>query len=231
VSVPTGPDQGSRILVIEDDGEIARFIELELRAEGYAVQVARTGPMGLAAAREQPPDLVVLDLLLPEMDGLEICRRLRATGVSEPIIAVTARDAIPDRVAGLEAGADDYLVKPFAVEELLARIKALLRRSHGTSERLVAGALVLDLATREVQYGAQPIELTAREFDLLACLVRHQRQVLSHEQLYELVWGCDLSATSNVLEVYIRALRRKLERPELPPLLHTIRGAGYTLRP
>jgi DNA-binding response OmpR family regulator len=134
-------------------------------------------------------------------------------------------------VAGLEAGADDYLVKPFAVEELLARIKALLRRAQPSAERLVAGDLTVDPATREVQWRGEPIELTAREFDLLLCLVRHQRQVLTRQQLYELVWGCDFSATSNVLEVYVRALRRKLDRPGVPPLLHTVRGAGYTLRP
>jgi DNA-binding response OmpR family regulator len=231
MSGPPAAGAPSRILVIEDDPQIARFVELELRAEGYAVEVARTGPAGLAAARDHLPSLVVLDLLLPEMDGLDICRRLRATGQEVPIIAVTARDAVPDRVAGLEAGADDYLVKPFAIEELLARIKALLRRSQRPTDRLVAGDLLLDLATREVRRAGTPVELTAREFDLLACLVRHQRQVLSHEQLYELVWGCDLSATSNVLEVYIRALRRKLDRPGLPSLLHTIRGAGYILRP
>jgi DNA-binding response OmpR family regulator len=228
--LPTS-ETAPRILIIEDDAQIARFIELELGAEGYAVQSVRTGVGGLMQVREHPPNLVVLDLMLPEMDGIEICRRLRATGVGVPIIAVTARDAVADRVAGLEAGADDYLVKPFAVEELLARIKALLRRAQPSAERLVAGDLTVDPATREVQWRGEPIELTAREFDLLLCLVRHQRQVLTRQQLYELVWGCDFSATSNVLEVYVRALRRKLDRPGVPPLLHTVRGAGYTLRP
>jgi DNA-binding response OmpR family regulator len=228
--LPTS-ETAPRILIIEDDAQIACFIELELGAEGYAVQSVRTGVGGLMQVREHPPNLVVLDLMLPEMDGIEICRRLRATGVGVPIIAVTARDAVADRVAGLEAGADDYLVKPFAVEELLARIKALLRRAQPSAERLVAGDLTVDPATREVQWRGEPIELTAREFDLLLCLVRHQRQVLTRQQLYELVWGCDFSATSNVLEVYVRALRRKLDRPGVPPLLHTVRGAGYTLRP
>jgi DNA-binding response OmpR family regulator len=228
--LPTS-ETAPQILIIEDDVQIARFIELELRAEGYAVQTARTGVAGLMQVREHPPDLVVLDLMLPGMDGIEICRRLRATKVGVPIIAVTARDAVVDRVAGLEAGADDYLVKPFAVEELLARIKALLRRAHPSAEQCGVGDLVIVPSTREVQYRGEPIELTAREFDLLLCLVRHQRQVLTRQQLYELVWGCDFSATSNVLEVYVRALRRKLDRPGEPSLLHTVRGAGYTLHP
>jgi two-component system, OmpR family, response regulator MprA len=219
------------ICVIEDEEVIARAVAARLRAEGFAVELAHDGHDGVALVERVRPDLVVLDLMLPGMDGIEICRRLRATKVGVPIIAVTARDAVVDRVAGLEAGADDYLVKPFAVEELLARIKALLRRAHPSAEQCGVGDLVIVPSTREVQYRGEPIELTAREFDLLLCLVRHQRQVLTRQQLYELVWGCDFSATSNVLEVYVRALRRKLDRPGEPSLLHTVRGAGYTLHP
>src|SRR5437016_5718862 len=172
MSGPLAAGTPSRILVIEDDPQIARFIELELRAEGYAVEVARTGPAGLGAARDHPPALVVLDLLLPEMDGLEICRRLRATGQEVPIIAVTARDAVPDRVAGLEAGADDYLVKPFAIEELIARLRALTRRTaegHPGALRSYAD-LTLAVDGRRAVRSGRTIELTGREAALLELL-------------------------------------------------------------
>lgn len=227
-----------RILVIEDERQIARFLELELLHEGYEVVTVGDGMEALIQARAHPPDLVVLDLMLPGMDGLEVCRRLRS-GVHPmyalPIIIVTAKTSVPDRVTGLTMGADDYLTKPFSIEELLARIAALLRRSGqgGAApeggEWLQLGDLRLNTATRAVQRGREVIDLTTKEHELLVYLLRHPRHVLSREQIYLAVWGYDFEGESNVLEVYIRYLRTKLERAG-PRLIHTVRGAGYVLK-
>jgi DNA-binding response OmpR family regulator len=216
-----------RILIVEDEAEIADYLRRGLAFEGFAVELAGDGAAALAAARDRLPDLVVLDLMLPGLDGMEVARRLRA-GSSVPIIMLTARDS----VAGLECGADDYLVKPFAFEELLARIRVQLRRRHAqnTGELLRVGPLSLDLVAHEVRAGDQRVVFTAKEFELLELFMRHPRQVLTRDLLYERIWGYDFGGASNVIEVYIRALRQKLEQAGLPRLIHTIRGVGYVLR-
>lgn len=221
----------TRILLVEDEVKLARFIELELKSEGYEIGVAHDGITGLAMARESPPDLAILDWMLPELSGLEICRRLRATGNSVPVIFITAKDEIGDRVAGLDAGADDYVVKPFSIEELIARIRAHLRRAQKETEDLLQFAdLSLNRLTREVYRDRQSIELTAKEFDLLEYLLSHPRQVLTKTQILERVWGYDFMGDSNIIEVYIRYLRLKLEQNNQKRLIHTVRSVGYTLR-
>lgn len=231
------PTKG-HILLVEDERQIARFIELELIHEGYQVTLASDGIDALIRARQDPPDLVVLDVMLPGTDGLEVCRRLRSgsgAGRAVPIIMVTAKDSIPDRVTGLKTGADDYLTKPFSIEELLARIEALLRRAGPSSPAFGAGTwlqsadLVVNTATREVIRGNQPIALTTKEYELLEYLLRHPRQVLSREQIYTAVWGDDFAGESNVLEVYIRYVRNKIDTRG-PRLIHTVRGVGYVLK-
>ena len=221
----------THILIVEDESEIAGYLRRGLAFEGYSAEIAANGLSALAAARERPPDLVVLDLMLPGVDGLEVARRLRAAS-DVPIIMLTARDAVPDRVAGLEAGADDYLVKPFAFEELLARIRVQLRRQQAqdTGEVLRFGALAVDLAAHEVRLDDRRIDFTAKEFELLELFMRHPRQVLTRVLLYERIWGYDFGGESNVIEVYIRALRQKLESAGAPRLIHTLRGVGYVLR-
>lgn len=220
-----------RILLVEDDPRLAGMIESELTLEGYEVTAIQNGIDGLAIARDLQPDLLILDWMLPGISGLDICLRLRKTGVQIPIVMLTAKDEVPDRVAGLNAGADDYITKPFSMEELLARIKARLRRFHPEdSETLSFEDLSLNRLTREVYRGDKLIELTAKEFDLLEFLLRHPRQVLNREQILEKVWGYDFMGESNIIEVYIRALRIKLEVNNPKRLLHTIRGVGYVLR-
>jgi two-component system, OmpR family, response regulator MprA len=196
------------------------------------VRTVGDGPAALRAQQEWQPELVLLDLGLPSLDGLEVCRRLRA-GTRAPILIVTARDAITDRVRGLDAGADDYVVKPFSLDELLARVRSALRRAWLREEghQLRAGNLVLDTAARTVMRGDEPIELTRREFDLLECLLRHPGQVLDRATLLADVWGYDFLGGSNVVDVYVRYLRAKLERPDWPKLIDTVRGIGYVLRP
>jgi two-component system OmpR family response regulator len=219
------------ILVVEDEAKLAQFIELELKYEGYSVSVASDGLAGLAAARETHPDLIVLDWMLPGMSGPEICRRLRATGDRVPVILLTAKDEVGDRVAGLDAGADDYVVKPFSVEELLARVRAHLRRNQEEDpDRLEFGDLSLNRTTREVYRGNRAIELTAKEFDLLEYLLAHPRQVLTRDQILERVWGYDFMGDSNIIEVYVRYLRLKLEAEGEKRLVQTVRGVGYVLR-
>ncbi len=220
-----------RVLVIEDEAKIADFLRRGLIYEGYQVDVAPNGEAGLALARERSPDLVILDLMLPDMDGLEVCRRLRAAS-DVPILILTAKDAVSDRVKGLDSGADDYLVKPFAFEELLARLRALRRRRQTTEaqEVLRFADLTLNTATREVWRGNRRIELTAKEFDVLELFMRHPRQVLTRDILYERIWGYDFGGESNIIEVYIRYLRSKLEAGGEPRLLQTVRGVGYALR-
>jgi DNA-binding response OmpR family regulator len=219
------------ILLVEDEVPLARFIELELSAEGYQISVAHDGIAGLTLARESNPDLAILDWMLPGLTGLELCRRLRATGNKIPVILLTAKDEVSDRVAGLDAGADDYVVKPFSIEELLARIRAHLRRTNEpNSDLLQFEDLSLNRSTREVFRGQRSIELTAKEFDLLEYLLNHPRQVLTRDQILEKVWGYDFMGDSNIIEVYIRYLRLKLEENTEKRLIHTIRGVGYTLR-
>lgn len=221
----------TRILLVEDEVKLARFIELELQSEGYEITVANDGMTGLAIARESPPDLAILDWMLPELSGLEICRRLRATGNLIPVIFITAKDEISDRVMGLDAGADDYLVKPFSIEELLARIRAHLRRTQTSEQDLLQFAdVTLNRLTHEVYRNQQLIELTAKEFELLEYFLRHPRQVLTKIQILDKVWGYDFMGDSNIIEVYIRYLRLKLEQNKQKRLIHTIRGVGYVLR-
>lgn len=219
------------ILVVEDETKLARFIELELGYEGYQVSVAADGFAGLAVARQVKPDLIILDWMLPGLSGLELCRRLRTTGEKVPIVLLTAKDEIGDRVAGLDAGADDYVVKPFSIEELLARVRAHLRRNQEeNTDRLEFEDLRLDRQTREVYRGSRPIELTAKEFDLLEHLMAHPRQVITRDRILEEVWGYDFMGDSNIIEVYIRYLRLKLEANHEKRLIQTVRGVGYVLR-
>jgi two-component system response regulator MprA len=221
----------STILIVEDEAEIAGYLRRGLTFEGYTVEIASDGRQALDMAREQPPDLVVLDLMLPGIDGLEVARRLRAAS-DVPIIMLTARDAIPDRVAGLEAGADDYLIKPFAFEELLARIRVQLRRRQREDSATVLryGPLTMDLAAHEVTIGDRRVDLTAKEYDLLELFMRHPQQVLTRDVIYDRVWGYNFGGESNIIEVYVRYLRQKLEAHGEPRLIHTVRGVGYILR-
>lgn len=221
----------SKVLVVEDEVKLAQFIELELKYEGYEVTAANDGLSGLSAARESNPDLIILDWMMPGISGLEICRRLRDTGNKVPIILLTAKDEVSDRVAGLDAGADDYVVKPFSVEELLARVRANLRRTQEDDpDRLQFADLQLNRGTREVFRGDRAIELTAKEFDLLEYLLSHPRQVLTRDQILERVWGYDFMGDSNIIEVYVRYLRLKLEAEDEKRLIQTVRGVGYVLR-
>jgi len=220
-----------RILLVEDDPKLAKFIESELSLEGYHVTVAPNGLDGLTIARDAQPDLLILDWMLPGISGLDICLRLRSTGVQVPIIMLTAKDEVPDRVTGLNAGADDYVTKPFSMEELLARVKARLRRTQPNHPaQLQFEDLILNGLTREVSRGSQLIELTAKEFDLLEFLLQNPRQVITRDRILEKVWGYDFMGESNIIEVYIRALRIKLEASNSKRLLHTVRGVGYVLR-
>ena len=221
----------AHILLVEDEVKLARFVELELSSEGYTISVAHDGIAGLTLARESSPELVILDWMLPGLSGLEICRRLRATGNKVPVILLTARDEVSDRVAGLDAGADDYVVKPFSIEELLARIRAHLRRTQEIdADILQFEDLSLNRRTREVFRNKRAIELTAKEFDLLEYLLSHPRQVLTRDQILEKVWGYDFMGDSNIIEVYIRYLRLKLEENNEKRLVQTVRGVGYALR-
>ena len=218
------------LLLIEDDEGIVRFLSRALTYEGYQVDVATDGETGLALARAKMPDLVILDWMLPGMDGIEVARRLRAMG-DVLILMLTAKTSVADRVQGLDMGADDYMVKPFNMDELLARIRALLRRSRQEEPKVYRFAdLELDTGTHEARRGDRVIPLTAKEYELLELFMRHPRQVLTREQIYEQVWQYDFGAASNLLEVYIRYLRRKLEEGGEPRLIHTLRGVGYVLR-
>jgi two-component system response regulator MprA len=219
-----------RILIIEDDEEILRVLKRVLTYEGYIVDTALTGQAGLTLAREQMPDLVVLDWMLPKMDGLEVCRRLQKMG-NQPILMLTAKDTTQDRVQGLDAGADDYVVKPFEIEELLARIRALLRRTAADRVKVLEFEdLKLDSSTRQAIRGDREIELTAKEYDLLELFMRHPRQVMTREVIFDRVWDYDFGGESNVLDVYIRYLRQKLEENGESRLIYTVRGVGYVMR-
>jgi len=222
-----------RILVVDDDAAVRESLRRALRLEGFDVELAGDGAEALERLEENgdDPDLVVLDVLMPNVDGLEVCRRLRRTGSRVPVLMLTARDEVRDRVAGLDAGADDYVVKPFALEELLARVRALLRRSADEAvDRLHFGDLELDPATREVRRGDDLIDLTRTEFALLELFMLNPRQVLTRSIIFERVWGYDFGFGSNSLDVYIGYLRRKTEAGGKPRLIQTIRGVGYALR-
>lgn len=225
-----------RILVVDDDVKITSFLRRSLVLEGFAVTTANSGAEALRHVAQEAPDLMILDIMMPGIDGMEVCRRVRAAGERFPILMLTARDAVADRVSGLDAGADDYLVKPFALEELLARVRALLRRvqpqggaeSGGTVLRYAD--LSLDTATWEAKRGERSFDLTAKEFDLLLLFLQHPRQVLTRDTLMEKVWGYDYSGESNVLEVFIKNLRQKMEAGGEPRLIQTVRGVGYVLK-
>ncbi len=220
----------TRILVADDDPAIVSLIRRGLSYEGYEVETAADGPEALAKVKESRPDALILDVMMPGLDGNEVAKRLRQTG-DLPILMLTARGTVADKIAGLDSGADDYLVKPFDFDELLARIRALLRRGQPKQEETLRFAdLTLDAGTMEVRRGGEVLELTAQEFKLLEFFMRHPRQVLNRDQIYENVWGYDFAGESNVIEVYVRYLRSKLEAGEKPRLLHTVRGAGYALR-
>jgi DNA-binding response OmpR family regulator len=221
-----------KILLVEDEPQISGFISRGLRREGYDIITAADGLSGIDLTFAELPDLIILDVMLPDIDGLKVCRRLRDAGLQTPILMLTAKDAIPDRVAGLEAGADDYLGKPFAFEELLARVRALGRRKAPieSDAPLTFEDLTLNPSTRMAKRGERGIELTAKEYDLLELFMRHPNQVLTRDQIYDRIWGYDFGGESNIIEVYIRYLRSKLEAADEPRLLHTIRGVGYALR-
>jgi two-component system response regulator MprA len=219
-----------RILVVEDDDQIAAIVRDGLSHMGYRVELAADGLAALAAVRAQPCDLVVLDLLLPGMDGVEVCQRLRARG-GPPVIMLTARDAVAEKIAGLDSGADDYVTKPFVLEELVARVRAVLRRrAPRSSAPLRVADLRLDARGRQAWRGDRALELSAREFDLLECLMQHAGQVLTHKDLLEQVWGSDYEGESNTVKVYVAYLRQKLNAAGEPDLIHTVRGVGYVLR-
>ena len=217
-----------KILVVEDDAAILRVLQLELEHEGYEVEVARDGLAGLEKALKEP-DLVILDLMLPKMDGLEVCSRLRSKS-AVPIIMLTAKDRIPDRVAGLDTGADDYLTKPFSIDELLARIRARLREKHPTSNVLEAADLLMDRDRHEVTRAGKSIQLTAKEYALLEYLLLHRNKVHTRDELFNGVWGSDFLGDSNLIDVYIRYLRGKIDEDYEPKLIQTVRGVGYALK-
>jgi len=222
----------SRILIVEDEKKIARFLELELMHEGYEVETAGDGRTGLERALNWKPDLMILDLMLPELSGIEVCRRLRHES-DLPIIMLTAKDDVSDKVMGLDMGADDYMTKPFAIEELLARIRVGLKKrrisdqSVAASNVLTAGALRLDASSYSVSYAGQPVSLTKKEFDLLRYLMQHRGQAVTRDMLLSDVWGYDYAGDTNVVDVYIRYLRHKIDEPFGVKTIHTIRAVGY----
>jgi two-component system response regulator MprA len=221
-----------KILVVDDERAVRESLRRALELEGYQIELAADGREALERLEaEAQPDALILDVLMPGVDGLEVCRRLRGSGSSVPVLMLTARDEVENRVAGLDAGADDYVTKPFALEELLARLRALLRRATGGSDEVLRfGDLELDPGTREVRRGREPIELTRTEFSLLELFMRNPRQVLTRSIIFERVWGYDFGFASNSLDVYIGYLRRKTEAGGKPRLIHTVRGVGYALR-
>jgi two-component system response regulator MprA len=220
-----------KVLVVDDEPAVRDALRRALTLEGYDVDVAEDGIEGVTAAATRGPDAIVLDVLMPGLDGLEVCRRIRESGDRTPILMLTARDEVRDRVAGLDAGADDYLVKPFALEELNARLRALVRRSVGGDADILRFLdLALDTRTREVTRGDRAVDLTRTEFSLLELFLLNPRQVLSRAQIFDRVWGYDFGPSTNALEVYIGYLRRKLEAGGEPRLIQTVRGVGYALR-
>jgi len=224
-------DQRLRLLVVDDDPAVTSLLRRGFTYEGYEVLAAGSGAEALTLARERPPALVVLDIMMPEMDGLEVCRRLRQADPSLPILLLTAKDAPGDQIAGLDIGADDYVTKPFSFEVLAARVRALLRRHEGQQPTVLTYAdLRLDTGARVAYRAGRQISLTTTEYELLQFLMSHPRQVLTKDQIMERVWGYDFGGNANIVEVYVRALRRKLEEQGEPRLIQTVRGAGYALR-
>ncbi|MGW7043926.1 response regulator transcription factor [Streptomyces avermitilis] len=238
MSPAEGDREPQRILIVDDEPAVREALQRSLAFEGYDTEVAVDGADALEKATAYEPDLVVLDIQMPRMDGLTAARRIRGAGTTTPILMLTARDTVGDRVTGLDAGADDYLVKPFELDELFARIRALLRRSSYAAtavgvpedDALTFGDLRMDLATREVTRGDRSVELTRTEFTLLEMFLAHPRQVLTREQILKAVWGFDFEPSSNSLDVYVMYLRRKTEAGGEPRLVHTVRGVGYVLR-
>ncbi|MCY7396618.1 MAG: response regulator transcription factor [Nocardioides sp.] len=223
-----------RVLVVDDEVNIAELISMALRYEGWQVQMAHTGSRAVSVAKDFQPDAVVLDMMLPDFDGMEVLHRMRSTDPDVPVVFLTARDAVEDRVAGLTAGGDDYVTKPFSLEEVVARLRALMRRAGAhkatTSSTLVVGDLELDEDSREVSRSGQQISLTATEFELLRFLMRNPRRVLSKAQILDRVWNYDFGGQANVVELYISYLRKKVDVGR-EPMIHTMRGAGYVLKP
>jgi two-component system response regulator MprA len=233
--IPSSRADRPEILIVDDDPRLRQFLSGELSVEGYDVREAADGQGALIALREDPGDLILLDWLLPDFSGLEVCRRIRASGVTTPILMLTGRDGVEDRVQALDSGADDFIIKPFSVEELLARLRAHLRRSSysqepAQGERLVVGDLCLDTATREVSRAGSPVSLSVREFELLRHLMQSPHRVLERTAILRAVWGENHFGDDNLLDVYVRYLRRKLEPPGLPTLIQTVRGVGFMLR-
>ncbi|MEV7428015.1 response regulator transcription factor [Nocardioides sp. NPDC092400] len=231
----TRPDGSPlRVLVVDDEVNLAELVAMALRYEGWQVEVAHTGSKAVSTAREQRPDAVVLDIMLPDLDGLEVLRRMRVTAPDLPVVFLTARDAVEDRVAGLTAGGDDYVTKPFSLEEVVARLRGLVRRAGArqaaTSSVLTVGDLTLDEDSHEVSRGGEEITLTATEFELLRFLMRNPRRVLSKAQILDRVWNYDFGGQANVVELYISYLRKKIDAGRAP-MIHTLRGAGYVLKP
>ncbi|USG63307.1 response regulator transcription factor [Brevibacillus ruminantium] len=226
----SSPEHKGHVLLIEDERNLARYLQLELENEGFRIDVVHDGVSGLEKAFEQEYDLILLNIMLPELSGIEVCRRVREAK-DVPIIMITARGEVPDIVTGLDSGANDYLTKPFAIEELFARIRVLLRnREPSTPADITVGDLCIQPAARRVFRGEEEIELTPREYDLLAYLIQNKGQALSREQILSSVWGFDFMGNTNVVDVYIRYLRNKIEKTGSPKLIHTVRGIGYTLR-
>ncbi|HEV3129736.1 MAG TPA: response regulator transcription factor [Solirubrobacteraceae bacterium] len=230
--MPLTAERTTRVLLVEDDRDIARVLVLELDHAGYEPRVVTDGPAALSAVSDWDPHLVLLDLGLPTLDGIEVCRRIRASAAT-PIVVLTARGSVQDRVAGLDAGADDYIAKPFSLEELLARIRSTLRRARLRDEgdRLEVAGVVLDTRTRTVARDGLPVQLTPREFDLLELFLRHPGMALSRETMLSAVWGYEFLGGSNVIDSYVRYLRQKLERAGRGRLIRTVRGVGYAFRP
>jgi DNA-binding response OmpR family regulator len=226
----TAADGTARVLVIEDEVALGRLVERVLREEGFQALLEHSGSGGLARALEVRPEAVILDLSLPGLDGLQVCRELRARALTMPVIMLTARDAVAERVRGLDAGADDYVTKPFAIEELLARLRAQLRRGSPGQEVLRAADLTLEPATRIVTRAGRDVTLTAQEFSLLELLLRHPRQVMTRQRILDHVWGYDATPASNVVDIYIHYLRDKIDRGFSRPLIRTVRGVGYTIK-
>ena len=222
-----------KILLVEDEEKLARMVELELRYEGYQVDKSFDGRSGLERALSGEYDLVLLDIMLPQLSGMEVLRRLRKEGVQLPVIMLTARDSVVDKVSGLDSGADDYITKPFAIEELLARIRAALRKrpsAPAEAPKLTCGPLSMDVERHEVSVSGTPVELTRREFDLLRYLLENKEKVISRESLLDNVWGFDFAGETNAVDVYIRFLRSKLDERFGVKLIHTVRGVGYAIR-
>ena len=222
-----------KILIVEDDSKIARFVELELRHEGYDTETATDGRTGLAKALEPQTDLVLLDIMLPELSGMEVCRRIRQES-TVPVIMLTAKGDVTDKVAGLDMGANDYMTKPFAIEELLARIRVALKSRSGESKKndglLSHGKLTVDPAARQVSFDGEPVSLTKKEFDLLAFLLKNKNRAVPREELLSAVWDYDYAGDTNVVDVYVRYLRQKVEEPLELRFIETVRGVGYMVR-